>query len=179
MAERLSRLSKLWLFILSFSCVIFLSNVIIHEKLLQQAGLLSVLSTPPADLFNSENNNDKNDGRDTSKQNVEYLGSLNDHHQHNNHTIAGLSCGRYGGPSHDDTEEMVYWEDIPSDSSYVSPFYNGTTNTKYLTFEPDGGGWNNIRMAMETVIVMAHAMGRTLVLPPEKRMYLIGRVSYY
>ena len=29
---------------------------------------------------------------------------------------------------------------------------------------------------METVIVMAHAMGRTLVLPPEKRMYLIGRV---
>jgi len=29
---------------------------------------------------------------------------------------------------------------------------------------------------METVIVMAHAMGRTLVLPPEKRMYLIGKV---
>jgi len=28
---------------------------------------------------------------------------------------------------------------------------------------------------METVIVMAHAMGRTLVLPPEKRMYLIGK----
>ena len=25
--------------------------------------------------------------------------------------------------------------------------------------------WNNIRMAMETALVMSHAMGRTLVLP--------------
>ena len=30
-------------------------------------------------------------------------------------------------------------------------------------------------MAMETTLVMAHAMGRTLVLPPEKGMYLLGR----
>ena len=42
------------------------------------------------------------------------------------------------------------------------------------TFEPDFGGWNNIRMSMETVLVIAHATGRTLVLPPEKRMYLLG-----
>lgn len=44
-----------------------------------------------------------------------------------------------------------------------------------LFFLIDGGGWNNIRMAMETVVGMAHAMGRTLVLPPEQRMYLLRK----
>jgi GDP-fucose protein O-fucosyltransferase len=48
---------------------------------------------------------------------------------------------------------------------------------QYLTFEPDEGGWNNIRMAMETVLAMAAAMGRTLVLPPEKEMYLLRTSS--
>ena len=41
------------------------------------------------------------------------------------------------------------------------------------------GGWNNVRMAMETVVSLAHAMGRTLVLPPDQRMYLIGKNGYY
>jgi GDP-fucose protein O-fucosyltransferase len=44
-----------------------------------------------------------------------------------------------------------------------------------MTFEPDGGGWNNIRMAMETVVGLAIATGRTLVLPAEQRMYLLGQ----
>lgn len=39
---------------------------------------------------------------------------------------------------------------------------------------PQNSGWNNIRMAMETVIVFAHAMGRTIVLPPEANMYLLN-----
>ena len=87
------------------------------------------------------------------------------------HRVAGLSCEQYGGPNDEFAQEMVYWEDIPSDAKYKSPFYD---ENKYLTFEPDHGGWNNIRMAMETVLVMAHATGRTLVLPPEARMYLLG-----
>jgi len=92
----------------------------------------------------------------------------------NRHDMAGLSCAIHGGPSDEAAQNMVYWKDIPSDSKYVSPFFDSGKH-KYMTFEPDGGGWNNIRMAMETVIVMAHAMGRTLVLPPEKRMYLLGK----
>jgi hypothetical protein len=49
------------------------------------------------------------------------------------------------------------------------------TSKKYLTFEPDGGGFNNIRMSLETMVVLAHAMGRTLVLPPSQGHYLLRK----
>jgi hypothetical protein len=48
---------------------------------------------------------------------------------------------------------------------------------QFLTFEPDEGGWNNIRMGLETVLTIAAAMGRTLVLPPEAGIYLLGEKS--
>lgn len=44
---------------------------------------------------------------------------------------------------------------------------------KYVTFEPDVGGWNNIRMQFELVLVYALATGRTLVLPNDQPMYLL------
>lgn len=88
--------------------------------------------------------------------------------------LGHLNCDALGGPSEDVAREMVYWKDIPEDALWVSPFYD-PAETKYLTFEPDGGGWNNIRMAMETVFALALAMGRTLVIPPEKSMYLLGK----
>ena len=93
--------------------------------------------------------------------------------------LATLDCKAYGGPSPEIAQEMVYWQDISSDSLYVSPFFELNKQEgnakKYLTFEPDGGGWNNIRMAMESTIAMAVAMGRTLVMPPQKKMYLLGQ----
>ena len=67
--------------------------------------------------------------------------------------FAHLSCTEFGGPDDEFAQEMVYWKDIPSDSHYVSPFHVKKGQQKrYMTFEPDGGGWNNIRMAMETVL---------------------------
>lgn len=35
------------------------------------------------------------------------------------HPVAQLNCADHGGPL--DPQEMVYWSDIPGDSSYVSP----------------------------------------------------------
>jgi hypothetical protein len=97
--------------------------------------------------------------------------------QEDGHMIAGLSCAAYGGPSDEIASEMVYWSDIQSDSNFVSPFMTKNPDEpKYMTFEPDGGGWNNIRMAMETAVALSHAMGRILVMPPEQGMYLLGKV---
>jgi hypothetical protein len=92
--------------------------------------------------------------------------------------LAGLNCDKYGGPSPELAQEMVYWEDIPADTQWTSPFKKtGDNNIQYLTFEPDHGGWNNIRMAMETVLATAFAMGRTLVLPPDYKMYLLSKAK--
>jgi len=88
-----------------------------------------------------------------------------------------LSCDKYGGPSNDVASEMVYWRDIPADAHFVSPFKREGEEKKYLTFEPDAGGWNNIRMALETVVALAHAMGRILVMPPKKGMYLLDKAD--
>jgi hypothetical protein len=92
------------------------------------------------------------------------------------HKLAGLKCQeKYGGPDDEFAErEMAFWSDIPSDASYKSPFME-EGEERFLTFEPDHGGWNNIRMGMETALVMAHSMGRTLVLPPKQKFYLLGK----
>lgn len=91
------------------------------------------------------------------------------------HKLAGLNCDRFGGPSEEIAAEMVYWRDIPSDASFVSPYASYGPVKKYLTFEPDEGGWNNIRMSMETATALAHAMGRILVLPPQQGIYLLNK----
>lgn len=110
------------------------------------------------------------------------------------HRVAGLVCDSLGGPfSLEATNEMVYWSDIPRDATFQSPFRNTGSNPLqptseslppqqatvakeeelFFTFEPDEGGWNNIRMAMETAVALAVSMGRTLVLPPKMRLYLL------
>lgn len=116
----------------------------------------------------------KNHTQNTSSSNSDHQIIGTNKHKDDRHPIAGLSCKDHGGPDDESASEMVFWSDIPSDSTYKSPFYDPE---KYLTFEPDIGGWNNIRMAYETILVLAHATGRTLVLPPENKMYLLGKDS--
>lgn len=48
-----------------------------------------------------------------------------------------------------------------------------TSRRRYLTFEPDTGGFNNMRISFEVVVILAAMSGRTLVLPPEQVMYLL------
>jgi hypothetical protein len=100
--------------------------------------------------------------------------------QSQQHQVAGLNCAKYGGPENKHAQEMVYWRDIPSDSRnplfLPSPMRNNKQQQEqFLTMEPDEGGFNNMRMAMETAVALAVATGRTLVLPPKMRMYLLGK----
>lgn len=93
------------------------------------------------------------------------------------HKVAGLSCLDHPDIPDEVVNDMVYWQDIPADAQFQSPFKKVGPTTKYLTFEPDEGGFNNIRMAMETAVTMGLAMGRTLVLPPEQGMYLLHKAD--
>uniref|UniRef100_A0A7S2L6Y3 O-fucosyltransferase family protein n=1 Tax=Leptocylindrus danicus TaxID=163516 RepID=A0A7S2L6Y3_9STRA len=182
--------NKLWLGLVGLSLFLCLANVVYHELHLKQHSMvdshalhlqesqknLIVENDIPATVEKPIENKTVKAKKQPQISVIDEAG--NDKHveedEEDQHYIAGLSCEKYGGLSDEAAQNMVYWDDIPSDSKYISPFFEAG-NEKYMTFEPDGGGWNNIRMAMETVIVMAHAMGRTLVLPPEKRMYLIGK----
>ena len=73
--------------------------------------------------------------------------------------------------------EVIYWKIVPGDAEYESPItpHHGEHHDKYLSFEYDHGGWNNVRMGVECLIVAAHAMGRTLVVPPQQHLYLLGK----
>jgi GDP-fucose protein O-fucosyltransferase len=51
---------------------------------------------------------------------------------------------------------------------------NPPVQHRYLAFEVDCGGFNNILMHFEIMVVLAWLTGRTLVLPPRTPFYLLG-----
>ena len=73
--------------------------------------------------------------------------------------------------------EIIYWKIVPGDNEYESPItpHHNEHDDRYLTYEYDEGGWNNIRMSLECVLVFTHAMGRTLVSPPRQNLYLVDK----
>lgn len=75
-------------------------------------------------------------------------------------------------------DSLAYWNDPQGtrDATNLlssSPFAVPTDQTRYITFSPDHGGWNNIRMSMEIIFIIAAVTGRTLVLPPKEPLYLL------
>jgi len=72
-------------------------------------------------------------------------------------------------------EAAKYWKTVQED---VAPTWEDITRGAprgYLTYEPDRGGWNNIRMGMELFAMLAMSTGRTLVLPPSESFYLLSQ----
>lgn len=101
---------------------------------------------------------------------------------------SGLDCSALGGTFDKiESTEIAYWRDIPTDATFTSPYYNpksqdasGSFNiflsptSKYLTFEMDDAAWKNIRLVLENAMLLAHSMGRTLVIPPRQQILQIG-----
>jgi hypothetical protein len=119
--------------------------------------LLNIVTTPSKSVVETiihNNNNNNNSSR------------------WNKGTVGNLMCD-----GKDLKSEIIYWKDVPGDSTYESPItpHHGVHDDRYLTFEYDQGGWNNVRMVLECMLVIAHAMGRTLVVPPQQHLYLLGK----
>lgn len=82
-------------------------------------------------------------------------------------------------------DSLAYWNDPQGtrDREFISPFYvsisaglgksiQDMVNHRYITFEQDAGRFNNIRMSLEIIFVIAAAAGRTVVLPPIQNLHL-------
>eukprot|EP00551_Chaetoceros_affinis_P006104 CAMPEP_0203671216 /NCGR_PEP_ID=MMETSP0090-20130426/7061_1 /ASSEMBLY_ACC=CAM_ASM_001088 /TAXON_ID=426623 /ORGANISM="Chaetoceros affinis, Strain CCMP159" /LENGTH=653 /DNA_ID=CAMNT_0050536229 /DNA_START=74 /DNA_END=2035 /DNA_ORIENTATION=+ len=144
------------------------------------------------DVKNGDDTNDDDDDDDISNNEEDHKSGdlvVSEFHTNSNISHASdlkkydntphlqtLQCEKYGGPSADLAAEMVYWWKIPSDEKFVNVFQKmhlEEKEEKYLIFEPDSAGFNNIRMSLETILTLGISMGRTIVLPPEKRIYLM------
>ena len=77
------------------------------------------------------------------------------------------SCQESFQPKCDIYPYIKFWnKKYRSEDCYKSPLAHPlgknapTSELKYLVFQPDIGGWNNIRMAAEVAMIFAHATGR-------------------
>jgi hypothetical protein len=93
-----------------------------------------------------------------------------------------VTCQKSFEPTCDMYWYVRYWNrEFHGEDCYESPLRHPAkdkapwSERKFVVFQPDIGGWNNIRMGAETAIVFAHATGRTLVMPPMMKFYLLDR----
>jgi hypothetical protein len=62
-------------------------------------------------------------------------------------------------------KSLYYWR---ANETVATTEALSTKDKQYVAFEPDFGGFNNIRLALESVVIFAHATGRSIVLPPKQ-----------
>ena len=155
---------------------IFRGNPKLHEDLVMQHKLQTEIQMQ-IDSIKKKNAQLRHDSN-VAKQTATYNTSVH---------IPGRGDGSKRGfvQCDEDVSSLVsYWNDPRSDEdvAFHSPFITDPTadtttsdSTRYLSFEPDCGGWNNIRMEFEIMVVFAAATGRTLILPPDHPLYLLRK----
>jgi hypothetical protein len=74
----------------------------------------------------------------------------------------------------DQAASLSYWREEHSLFAGISTNIPISTSRQYICFDVDVGGFNNIRMQFEYMVIMAAITGRILVLPPPAPWYLIN-----
>lgn len=69
---------------------------------------------------------------------------------------------------------LKYWHDATTAAATFRDIFPSLDDAKFITFDVDIGGFNNIRMQFEYLLCIAAVTGRTLVLPPPAPWYLIN-----
>eukprot|EP00903_Cladosiphon_okamuranus_P015678 g14476.t1 len=69
------------------------------------------------------------------------------------------------GEGADNIVNIATWKDVPGDEDYRHPLAEENAG-KYVTLQKDLGGFNNIRLSLESGVAFAAATGRTFVIPP-------------
>ncbi|KAJ7384727.1 hypothetical protein OS493_020313 [Desmophyllum pertusum] len=92
-----------------------------------------------------------------------YLLSLQDQQGHipvetRRARVPNLSHGRGKRQGKEEEEEQLYNE--------VTKSHVQTSRRLYLTYQPPDGGWNNHRIALENVLIIAKLLNRTLIVHP-------------
>lgn len=67
-------------------------------------------------------------------------------------------------------ERMMYWKG----ADQPAPPRKAPTGDRYLLFDYDVGGLNNIRIGWEMAAIAAHESNRTLVYPPRDMLYIVN-----
>lgn len=91
-----------------------------------------------------------------------------------------ISSGNKNGAIAFIFSKLQYWKYTKRVPRPVKEMKWSTSNPHpkgFITFEPDAGGFNNIRMNFETVLAFALILNRTLVIPPTQQMYLLHKPS--
>lgn len=74
---------------------------------------------------------------------------------------------------------LFYWKHQPvlkvPSNPIVFKGHDSSHKERFITFEYDCGGWNNVRLQIELLVSFAHLYNRTLVLPKPKKLYLLGK----
>eukprot|EP00928_Gymnodinium_smaydae_P078815 TRINITY_DN62889_c0_g1_i1.p1 TRINITY_DN62889_c0_g1~~TRINITY_DN62889_c0_g1_i1.p1 ORF type:complete len:543 (+),score=107.30 TRINITY_DN62889_c0_g1_i1:166-1794(+) len=81
-----------------------------------------------------------------------------------------VNASRHGDLRDDVKLRMSYWKGAEQPAGEALK----PVNDRYLFFDYDHGGLNNIRIGWEMAAVAAQASGRTLVYPPKDYLYLLG-----